>query len=85
MPERFNFFWYLPHGNRMGKQCQLIKTPHSFFNPPYLHTISINLTQCYSVIIVIKKNKEVSEKLKHVRKSKLCWVTDGTQEPVMQK
>ena len=30
-----NFFWYLPHGNGMGKRCQLIKIPHfGFFEPP---------------------------------------------------
>ena len=26
-----NFFWYLAHGNRMGKQCQLIKIQHFVF------------------------------------------------------
>ena len=30
-----NFVWYLQHGNRMGKQCQLIKIPHFVsFNSP---------------------------------------------------
>ena len=37
MSKRSRFFLYLPHGgNTMGKQCQLIKIPIFFFNPPIL-------------------------------------------------
>ena len=30
------FIWYFPHGNRMGKQCQLIKIPHFVFGTPLI-------------------------------------------------
>ena len=33
-----DFFWFLPQGYEMGKQCQLIKNPNSFFNPNTMHT-----------------------------------------------